>query len=57
MINIDELATYFDKTFFDYDPHEYRDADFSVEQAKQDITERPLVVIENLLTIINELIQ
>lgn len=57
MINIDELAIYFDKTFYDYDPSEYRDADFSVEQAKQDITERPLVVIENLLTIINELIQ
>lgn len=50
-----ELAKYLDETLKDYDIYEYRNNDYSEKQALADIQNSPLIVIENLLTIINDL--
>lgn len=55
MIDELELAKYLDETLKDYDIYEYRNNDYSEKQALADIQNNPFIVIESLLTIINDL--
>lgn len=55
MIDEFELAKYLNETMKNYDPYEYRNMDYSEMQALADIQNNPLITIESLLTIINDL--
>lgn len=55
-MNEQELAKYLKDTLKNYNPYEFSDTEYSEEQALSDIKDNPLVTIENLLTIINDLI-
>ena len=55
-ININDLAKKLDNVMRDYDQYEYDDADYSLECAKSDLTDRPYLVIDSLLDIISDLL-
>lgn len=55
MIDEFELAKYLNETLKEYDVFEYRDMEYSEIKALADIQNNPQIVIENLLTIINDL--
>ena len=46
---IEELAVRLDKVYEEIDPYNYRDADGSVEQAKEALKNDPYAVIEELI--------
>ena len=55
-IDINDLAVKLDKVAREIDPYNYDDAEYSVECAKSDLMDRPLLVIDNLLDMMSELL-
>ncbi len=54
MSNTRTLASKLYELMTNYDPYEVWDTEYSEELALKDITENPLIVIDNLIDMVNE---
>lgn len=54
MSNTQAIASKLFELMTNYDPYEVWDSEYSEELALKDITENPLIVIDNLIDMVNE---
>lgn len=57
MVDLEKLAKKLDGFMEEYDPYNYMDCGYSLEQAKSDLVEMPYDIIDQLIDMANELME